>query len=193
MTLEDLAKQIKACKKCPLYKTRTKAVPGEGNPKAEMMLIGEAPGVQEDLQGRPFVGSAGKFLEEMLGLIKLKREDVFIGNVIKCRPPENREPLPDEIEACWPYLVQQIKIIKPKIIVTLGRHALQRFLPQASISQVHGKVMRRNVPDLGKIIFYALYHPAAALYQGNLREILTKDFKKIPKVLEKVDELLKKD
>lgn len=191
MTLEKLAKQIKVCQKCPLCKTRTQAVPGEGNPETEIMLIGEAPGVQEDLKGRPFVGSAGKFLEEMLGLIKLTRKDVFIGNVIKCRPPENREPLPGEIEACWPYLVEQIKIIKPKIIVTLGRHALQRFLPQASISQVHGKVMRRNVPDLGKIIFYALYHPAAALYQGNLKETLIKDFKKIPKVLEKVRELEK--
>ncbi len=191
MTLEELAKQIKACKKCPLYKNRTKAVPGEGNPKAELIFIGEGPGQQEDLQGRPFVGTAGKFLEEMLGSIKLKRGDVFIANVVKCRPPGNRDPLPDEIETCWPYLIEQIKIIKPKLIITLGRHALQKFIPGLGISSVHGQPKRREIAELGKLIFYPLYHPAAALYRGNLRETLEKDFKKIPRVLEKVEELLK--
>lgn len=191
MTLEEIANQIKICQKCPLSKNRTKAVPGEGNPQAELMFIGEGPGQQEDLQGRPFVGAAGKLLEEMLNSIKLKKEDVFITNVVKCRPPGNRDPFPDEIETCWPYLVEQIKIIKPKLIVTLGRHALEKFIPGLGISQVHGQAKRREIPELGKLIFYPLYHPAAALYQGNLKETLEEDFKKIPKILKKVEELLK--
>lgn len=189
MTLEEIAKRVRNCKKCPLYKTRNRVVPGEGNPKAKIMFVGEAPGLQEDLQGRPFVGAAGKFLDELLASCSLKRKEVFIGNLLKCRPPANRDPKPEEIETCWPYLVEQIKIIKPKLIVTLGRHALQKFLPKGSISQKHGQVMRRKIPNLGKIIFYATFHPAAVLYRGDLRQTLEKDFKKIPKVLEKVKNL----
>jgi DNA polymerase len=162
-------------------------VPGEGSEKAEIMFIGEGPGENEDKQGRPFVGAAGKFLEEMLSLIGKERKDVFIGNVLKCRPPGNRDPLPEEVATCWPWMVEQINFIKPKLVVTLGRHAMERFLPNQKISQIHGKVLRRNIPDMGKQVFYALYHPAAALYQGSLRETLKTDFKKIPKVLEAIE------
>jgi uracil-DNA glycosylase len=180
--------KIKSCRKCHLRDTCTQVVPGEGSEKAEVMFIGEGPGENEDRQGRPFVGAAGKFLEEMLSLISKKREDVFIGNVLKCRPPGNRDPLPEEVAACWPWMIDQIKTIKPKLIVTLGRHAMERFLPNQRISQIHGKVLRREIPGMGKQIFYALYHPAAALYQGSLRETLKADFKKIPKVLKAINE-----
>jgi uracil-DNA glycosylase len=185
---KKLEEKVKNCRKCHLRDTCTQVVPGEGNKKTEVMFIGEAPGEKEDRQGRPFVGAAGKFLEEMLLLIGKKREDVFIGNVLKCRPPGNRDPLPDEVAACWPWMIDQIKTIKPKLIVTLGRHAMERFLPNQKISQIHGKVLRREMPGMGKQIFYALYHPAAALYQGSLRETLKTDFKKIPKVLQVIDE-----
>lgn len=159
-------------------------MPGEGNPNAEIMLIGEGPGKNEDEQGRPFVGAAGKLLDEMIASIGLKREDVYIANVVKCRPPNNRDPLPDEVEACWLWLEQQIGLIKPKIIVTLGRHSLARFLSSARISKDHGRALRKNFSDSGKIVFFPSYHPAAALYNGSLRETLFGDFKKIPKVLE---------
>ena len=150
------------------------------------MFIGEGPGQKEDELGVPFVGAAGKFLDEMLGVIKLKREDVYISNVVKCRPPANRDPLPEESEACWPWLEKQIETIDPKLIVTLGRHSMERFLPNQKISQIHGKAMRRNIQGLGARVFYTLYHPAAALYNGSMRGILTEDFKRIPKVLEAV-------
>lgn len=184
---KNLEEKFKSCRKCHLRDTCTQVVPGEGNFEAEIMFIGEGPGENEDKQGRPFVGAAGKFLEEMLSLIGKKREDVFIGNVLKCRPPGNRDPLPEEVEACWPWMVEQINFIKPKLIVTLGRHAMERFLPNQKISQIHGKVLRREIPGMGWQIFYALYHPAAALYQGSLRETLESDFKKIPKVLEAIE------
>jgi DNA polymerase len=151
------------------------------------MFIGEGPGENEDKQGRPFVGAAGKFLEEMLSMIGKKREEVFITNVLKCRPPENRDPLPEEVEACWPWLLEQIKIIKPKLIVLLGRYAMERFLPNQKISRIHGTAVRREIPEVGKQVFYVLYHPAAALYQGSLREILINDFKKIPKVVAAIE------
>lgn len=186
---------MRACRKCHLRNTCLNVVPGEGNEKAEIMFIGEGPGEKEDKQGRPFVGAAGKFLDEMIGLIGMKREDVFIANVVKCRPPGNRDPLPEETETCWPWLLEQIKTIKPKLIVTLGRHAMERFIPNQKISQMHGTALRREIPDIGKQVFYALYHPAAALYQGSLRETLKTDFKKIPKILkaiEKGDEKIKK-
>lgn len=152
------------------------------------MFIGEAPGAEEDKQGRPFVGAAGKFLNQMLETINLKREDVFIANVLKCRPPANRDPMPEEVVACWPWLLKQIKTIKPKLIVLLGRHAMERFLPNQKISKIHGTALRREIEGVGKQVFYALYHPAAALYQGSLRETLVKDFKKIPKVLKAIEE-----
>lgn len=192
--MEDLiliAKNISACQKCVLGEKRTNTVPGEGNPKAEIMFIGEGPGEQEDLKGRPFVGQAGKFLEEMLATIGLKREDVFIGNLVKCRPPGNRDPFPDEVEICTRhYLEAQIKAINPKLIITLGRHAMEKFIPGKKISQIHGQPKRMINSETGKKqIYLPLYHPAAALYHGSLRETLIKDFKKIPKILKKIDQL----
>lgn len=189
MKLENLNERIKKCTACDLAKTRTTVVPGEGNSQAEIMFIGEGPGKNEDLQGRPFVGSAGKFLDELLKQIDLKREDVYIANVVKCRPPNNRDPLPEEVQTCWPWLEKQIKIIKPRIIIPLGRHSLNRFVPEAKISQYHGRALRRKFPVLGELIFFPCYHPAAALYNGSLRKVLEEDFKKIPKVVE----LLKKE
>lgn len=189
--LEAIAQAVAICTKCILSEKRTKAVPGEGNPEAELMFIGEGPGEQEDLQGRPFVGQAGQFLEEMLGMINLKREDVFIGNLVKCRPPRNRDPYPNEIEICIKhYLYHQIKIINPKLIVTLGRHAMEVFVPGKKISQIHGHPKRMiNQETKVKQVYLPLYHPAAALYHNSLRETLIKDFKKIPKILERIDQL----
>ena len=184
--LKKLNQQTLACQKCDLRQTCSQVVPGAGSAEAEIMFIGEGPGKEEDRQGIPFVGAAGKFLDEMLGIINLKREDIYIANVVKCRPPNNRDPFPEEAEACWPWLEQQIKIIDPRLIITLGRHSLERFLPGQKISQIHGKALRRAVPKMGIRIFYALYHPAAALYNGSMREVLIKDFKRIPKVLEAV-------
>ena len=184
--LEDLTKRMSACSKCVLRSTCSMVVSGEGNADAKIMFIGEGPGKKEDELGRPFVGAAGKFLDEMLGAIKLKREDVYIANVVKCRPPQNRDPFPDEVEACWPWLERQIEIINPKLVVTLGRHSMERFLPNQKISKIHGKAMRREISGLGKRVFYALYHPAAALYNGSMRTVLIEDFKRIPKVLEVV-------
>ena len=184
--LEKLYKDNKECSKCVLRSTCNQVVPGEGSAEAEIMFIGEGPGQKEDELGRPFVGAAGKFLDEMLGAIKLKREDIYIANVVKCRPPQNRDPFPQEAESCWPWLERQIEIINPKLVVTLGRHSMERFLPNQKISKIHGKAMRREISGLGKRVFYALYHPAAALYNGSMRNVLIEDFKKIPKVLEAV-------
>jgi uracil-DNA glycosylase len=184
--LQKLNDQMTKCSKCVLRSGCKNVVPGEGSADADILFIGEGPGQKEDESGRPFVGAAGKFLDEMLGVINLKREDVFIANVVKCRPPGNRDPLPDEAAVCWPWLVQQVKIIDPKLIVTLGRHSMERFLPGYRISEIHGKAMRRNMPDIGRRIFYALYHPAAALYNGSMREVLIRDFKRIPRLVEKI-------
>ena len=183
MFLEELNNQILKCEKCALCKTRTNVVPGEGSSKAEIMFIGEGPGKKEDEQGIPFIGAAGKLLDKLLALINLKREDIYIANVVKCRPPQNRDPLPEEVEACRPWLDQQIKIIKPKLIVLLGRHSMDRFLPNQKISIDHGKPKRRN----GQV-YYPIYHPAAALYRNGLLEDLEKDFKRIPKVLKIIKE-----
>jgi DNA polymerase len=184
--LAELNNQMLECKKCILRSTCKQVVPGDGSAQAEIMFIGEGPGQKEDELGVPFVGAAGKFLDEMLGAINLKRGEVYIANVVKCRPPANRDPLPEESEACWPWLEKQIETIDPKLIVTLGRHSMERFLPNQKISQIHGKAMRRNIQGLGARVFYTLYHPAAALYNGSMRGILTEDFKRIPKVLEAV-------
>lgn len=170
---------------CTLKETATQAVPGEGNASADIMFIGEAPGKKEDEQGMPFVGAAGKFLTEMLAAVGLKREDIYITNIVKYRPPNNRDPLPEEIDACMPWLHEQIKIIQPKVIVTLGRHAMEHFIPGKKISEVHGQAFRKTFGDIGEQIFFVLYHPAAALYNGSLRTTLIEDFKKIPAVLEK--------
>jgi DNA polymerase len=183
---EELDEKIKQCCKCFLRGTCTNIVPGEGNPHAEIMLIGEAPGAQEDKVGRPFVGSAGKFLDELLAMIGFSRKNVFIVNILKCRPPRNRDPLIEEIEACWPWLLEQIKSVRPKLVVTLGRHALGRFFPNQKISKVHGQVMDGNVTSIGRQAFYVLYHPAAAIYQRSLRNILIEDFKRLPNVLESI-------
>lgn len=171
---------------CALRETALQAVPGDGSAEADIMFVGEAPGKNEDEQGKPFVGAAGKFLGEMLATINLKREDIYITNVVKYRPPENRDPEPTEIEACMPWLHEQIKIIQPKIIVTLGRHALEHFIPGKKISEVHGQAFRRTFDDIGEQVFFSLYHPAAALYNGSMRQTLIADFKKIPRVIEKL-------
>ncbi len=183
--LEKLNKEMLACGKCKLREGCRQVVPGEGPATAEIMFIGEGPGAKEDELGRPFVGAAGKFLDEMLATINLKRQDVYIANMVKCRPPGNRDPLPEEKEICWGWLEKQIAIIQPKLIVTLGRHAMEKFFSQQKISQDHGRALRRDfsLSETGKQTFYILYHPAAALYNGGMREVLIKDFKKIPKVL----------
>lgn len=182
-TLEDIRNNIIVCTKCGLSKTRTHAVPGEGNMNADIMFIGEGPGKSEDEQGKPFVGAAGKFLDELLSEIGMNRGDVFITNVVKCRPPGNRDPLDNEIAVCWPYLEAQIKLIKPKLIVTLGRHAMNRFLPDLKISKVHGQAKRYKGIWSDKQVYFPMYHPAVALYNGSYREILKADMKKIPKLL----------
>jgi uracil-DNA glycosylase len=184
--LDQLNALMSMCSNCALRCGALRVVPGDGNAEAEIMLIGEAPGKKEDELGIPFVGAAGKFLDEMLATINLKREDIYIANVCKCRPPGNRDPFPEEVAACWPWLEKQIAIIDPKLIVTLGRHSLNRFYPLAKISQDHGKVFKKTFPNMGSRHFYALYHPAAALYNGSMREVLLEDFKKIPKIIEKI-------
>jgi DNA polymerase len=183
-SLQELEGEIKKCTACGLSQGRTNVVPGSGNPKAEVMFIGEGPGKNEDIQGEPFVGAAGKLLDEMLAQNNLQRKDVYIANVVKCRPPGNRDPLPQEVNICWPWLEKQISIIQPKLIVLLGRHSLQRFLPKARITEFHGRALRKNFPPFGKMVFFPCYHPAAALYNGGLKETLINDFSKIPKVLE---------
>ncbi|MCK5416171.1 uracil-DNA glycosylase [Candidatus Parcubacteria bacterium] len=192
--LEKLNKEMLSCSKCELRKTCNQVVPGEGSADARIVFIGEGPGKKEDETGKPFVGAAGKFLDEMLSIIKLKREDIYIANMVKCRPPSNRDPLPKEKDICWAWLEKQINLIKPDLIITLGRHSLEKFLPGQRISEVHGKALRRefsksskqdSLPD--EQIFYVLYHPAAALYNGSMREVLIKDFKRIPKVLELIN------
>lgn len=177
------AKYEKECR-CALREQATQAVVGEGNADAEMLFIGEAPGKKEDEQGKPFIGAAGKFLSEMLGGINLKREDIYITNIVKYRPPDNRDPSSGEIAACIPWLYGQIRIIRPKIIVTLGRHAMEQFIPGKKISEAHGQVFRREIDGIGEQVFYVLYHPAAALYNGSLRATLIEDFKRIPKIIE---------
>lgn len=173
---------------CALRKTATRAVPGDGSASAEILFIGEAPGKTEDREGVPFVGAAGKFLGEMLGSIGLSREDIYITNIVKYRPPDNRDPAPEEIEACAEWLREQILLIDPILIVTLGRHAMNRFFPDMKISETHGRALRKAVPDIGTRIFLPLYHPAAALHNGGMREMLKTDFLRIPKILEKAHE-----
>ena len=177
--LEKLAKQIVVCTKCELHRSRKKAVPGEGPTHAEIMLIGEGPGFHENEQGRPFVGAAGKFLDQLLEQGGVTRADVWITNVVKCRPPGNRDPLPDEVETCTSnYLQHQIKIVNPSIIVTLGRFSMGLFFKGAKITQIHGQM--RKVNDRFVI---AMYHPAAALHQMALKPAIMADFAKLPELL----------
>ena len=183
MLLDELNKRMAEQCLCGLKATAINVVPGDGSADADILFIGEAPGKKEDEQGKPFIGAAGKFLSEMLASIGLKREDIYITNVVKYRPPNNRDPLPEEVAACWPWLEEQIKIINPKLIVPLGRHAMGRFLKDKKISEVHGKVFEVELPNLGKRNLYPLYHPAAALYNGSMRKMLLEDFSHIPKLL----------
>ncbi len=169
---------------CPdLAETATNLVMGDGNPNAEIVFIGEAPGKNEDEQGLPFVGAAGKFLDEMLGLVNMNRGDVYITNIVKYRPPNNRDPLPDEKKAFWPYLIHQLEAIEPSIIVTLGRHSMEYFLPSMKISQIHGDPKRISFGDK-KLVVIPLFHPAAALYNGSMRQTLIDDFMELPKIIE---------
>lgn len=172
--------------RCELRKMATQAVLGDGNAESEVVFIGEAPGKNEDIEGVPFVGAAGKFLAEMLEDIGKKREDIYITNIVKYRPPNNRDPEPKEKEDCNEWLIKELKIINPKLIVFLGRHSMLRFFPSEKIGAIHGKLLIKNTPELGRMNFLPLYHPAAALYNGGMRETLKKDFKKIIKALEKI-------
>lgn len=178
-TLEKLAKQIKVCTRCELHRSRTEAVPGEGPTHAEIMFIGEGPGASEDKQGRPFVGASGKFLDQLLEQAGVTRTEVFITNVVKCRPPGNRDPLPDEIDICTSnYLQHQIEIVKPSIIVTLGRHSMNLFFKGAKITQIHGQMRK-----VGDRFVIAMFHPAAALHQLSLKPTIMADFARLPELL----------
>ncbi len=176
--LSELYAEIARCRQCEIAKLRTHTVPGEGAEHAEILFIGEAPGFHEDQLGRPFVGAAGQFLEQLLASINLKREQVYIANIIKCRPPGNRDPLPTEISNCRGWLEKQIELISPRMIVTLGRYSMAMFFPGKTISKIHGTAQKR-----ANIIYFAMYHPAAALHQQNLRQEIEADMKKIPQVL----------
>ena len=177
--LAELAEQIVVCTKCELHRSRKKAVPGEGPTHAEIMFIGEGPGAREDEQGRPFVGASGKFLDQLLEQAGVTRADVWITNVVKCRPPGNRDPLPEEIKICTSnYLQHQIELVNPSIIVTLGRHSMGLFFKGAKITQIHGQM--RKVNDRFVI---AMYHPAAALHQMSLKPAIMADFAKLPELL----------
>ncbi len=177
--LTQIEKNIAICQKCRLFRAAKNPVPGEGNYNAELIFIGEAPGASEDATGRPFVGRAGNLLEKLLAKINYERKDVWIGNIIKHRPPENRDPLPDEVTACSQYLTMQLSIMKPILIVTLGRYAMNYFYPEGKISQVHGRVIQTNDKNI-----YPVYHPAAGLRNPEMLKALARDFMQIPKILE---------
>lgn len=185
--LEVIAKNIKDCKKCRLCQTATNSVPGEGSVNSKIVFVGEAPGFNEDVSGRPFVGRAGKLLETLLSEIGYKREDVWIGNVVKHRPPENRDPLPDEIAMCKPFLNLQLETIKPVLIVTLGRFAMNYFYPEGKISRDRGNLLRAS-----EYLIYPVYHPAAALRGNTMMADFRSDFIRIPKILLDAEEILKK-
>jgi DNA polymerase len=180
-TLAEIAAQVTGCENCALHFSRKNSVPGEGPADAEIMFIGEGPGFYENEQGRPFVGQAGKFLDELLEIASLHREKVFICNVVKCRPPGNRDPLPEELQACNSYLDRQIEAIDPRVIVTLGRFSMAKFLPNARISEIHGRASMVR----GKLIV-PMFHPAAALHQPSLKPLVIEDFKKLPQALEQM-------
>ncbi len=182
--LAQVAEEVRSCQRCPLHRARRKAVPGEGPADAEIMFIGEAPGFHENVQGRPFVGAAGQFLDELLHSIGLRREEVYITNVVKCRPPGNRDPEPEELAACEPYLDRQIKAIRPKVIVTLGRFSMAKFIRNAKISQIHGKPVKVR----GQLVV-PMYHPAAALHQPSLRRVVEADFARLPDIIRQAAEI----
>lgn len=179
-TLEELRESIIDCVRCDLGRTRTNLVFGVGDPRAEIMFVGEAPGYHEDLQGEPFVGPAGQFLDQLLRSIGLSRANVYIANTLKCRPPENRDPLPGELETCTPYLFKQIEIINPRLICTLGNHATKTLLrTNVGITQLHGKLIRKD-----GLVYVPLFHPAAALHKPPLKSVLVEDFQRLGKYLE---------
>jgi DNA polymerase len=185
-TLQLIAQETQRCTLCALHTGRTRAVPGEGPPDAKIMLIGEGPGYHEDRQGRPFVGPSGQFLDELLAMAGLKRGDVFIGNVVKCRPPQNRDPQPDEVKTCTEnYLFRQIEAIEPTVIVTLGRFSMNLFLPGEKISRIHGQPRTVN----GRLIVPML-HPAAALHQPQNRPLIEADFQRLPEILANAERAL---
>ena len=182
--LSQLNEEIARCQDCALAQNRNRVVPGEGAEKAAILFVGEAPGWHEDQQGRPFVGPAGHFLDELLASIGLSRKDVYIANVVKCRPPSNRDPLPSEMRACRKWLDRQIEIIKPKMLVTLGRYSLAQFFPSDAIGKVRGTARKKQ-----GMIYYAMYHPAAALHQQSLRRIIEEDMLRIPSLLAEAGEV----
>ncbi|MFQ5826633.1 MAG: uracil-DNA glycosylase [Dehalococcoidia bacterium] len=182
--MSEVAQRIASCQDCTLARGRTRAVPGEGPERADILFIGEGPGWHEDQQGRPFVGPAGKYLEELLASVGLRREEVYITNIIKCRTPGNRDPLPPEVQACGKYLERQIELIGPRMIVTLGRYSMARFFPGEGISKVHGTWRKRD----GRVLF-AMYHPAAALHQQSLKRTIEADMLKIPQALAQVENM----
>jgi DNA polymerase len=184
-TLAQIAKEVSVCTNCELHHSRKKAVPGEGPAHAEIMFIGEGPGFHENEQGRPFVGAAGQFLDQLLAQAGVTRADVWIGNVVKCRPPGNRDPQPEELDACDKYLERQIEAINPSIIVTLGRFSMGKFMKGAKISQVHGEMRK-----VGSRYVIAMFHPAAALHQASLKPAILADFAKLPELLNKAREAL---
>ncbi|HWC57777.1 MAG TPA: uracil-DNA glycosylase [Candidatus Paceibacterota bacterium] len=186
--LQALHEHWAAANTCELKETATQPVFGDGNPEATVVFIGEAPGKSEDEQGKPFVGAAGKFLNEMLASITMDRSSVYITNIVKYRPPNNRDPLPEEKDACAPWLHAELAAINPKLIVFLGRHSMNDFFPSERISSVHGKLLIKKFPDIPTTHFLPLYHPAAALYNGGMKEELMHDFKKIPLALKKIAE-----
>ncbi|NBD35693.1 MAG: uracil-DNA glycosylase [Chloroflexi bacterium] len=177
--LQEIHEEIRACTKCPLHAGRTNAVPGAGPVDAEVMVIGEGPGFHEDQQGLPFVGASGQFLDELLANAGIDRNSVYISNVVKCRPPGNRDPKPEEVEACKPYLDRQIELINPKVIVTLGRHSMARAFPNDKISRVHGQPRQ-----VGEQVYFPMYHPAAALHQPSLRKTVEADFDRLRMMLD---------
>jgi len=180
--LQEVADQVAVCEACGLHFSRKKAVPGEGPVNSEIMFIGEGPGFYENEQGRPFVGQAGKLLDDLLAAIGLKRANVFITNVVKCRPPGNRDPLPEELSACTSYLDRQIEALNPRVIVTLGRYSMAKFLPNAKISEVHGQAAWVK----GRLVV-PMYHPAAALHQPSLKPALEKDFTRLPEYIKQAN------
>jgi DNA polymerase len=179
MSLSQVARAVHDCTLCPLHQDRTRAVPGEGAPAADIMLIGEGPGFHEDKQARPFVGASGKFLAQLLNDAGYKREDVFIANVVKCRPPDNRDPQSEELAACGDYLERQIELVDPKVIVTLGRYSMYRYFPGAAITKIHGQPKR-----VGNRLVVPMFHPAAALHQPRWRPLISEDFAKLPQFIQ---------
>lgn len=186
--LDHLTQEIIDKNICPELKAQaTQLVMGDGNPNADIVFIGEAPGKNEDIQGKPFIGAAGKFLNEMLSRAGMDRSDVYITNIVKYRPPNNRDPLPEEKAAFLPYLLKQLQIIQPKVVITLGRHSMEYFLPGLKIGQIHGEPKHITFGD-HKIVIMPLFHPAAALYNGGLRQTLIDDFLKVPEVIRQMEE-----